>query len=326
MTHSVVTPLLPDIRTPNLYLKCENLQPGGSYKIRGVEVFLKSLAFGIDTVQTLSAGNMARTLALLAQDRGLKVEALVPASIPKVKEEALTKLGVGLSHLPMEELWARVECPVREMGKALLHPIDSSEMLEGYATLAKEILQLEGVEEVVLPFGVGGLCLGVAREIRRHSKKTRIVVAERSDVAPLTHAFSARASVYVPYKKSWVDAIGTPCVLKRVYETILREDLVDEIRCVDPELALDAARELHQKLGIVIEGAAAVSLVAARNKKAHGKSVCILTGGNVSLEILTSPRYFPSIDRVRSENDKTYTERNSFCSSPDGILPPNKIS
>lgn len=281
--------------TAEVFLQREDMQPTGSYKTRGVQRFLSSLDRSIHTVVTLSAGNMARSLAQMASVRKLKVEAYVPDTIPEIKRETLEKLGVSVSPIPMTALWEMVESPpLMPAGVRLLHPIDSEEILVGYGGIARDILHYcPTVTEVVLPFGVGGLTLGVASELKRRRPEVRVVVAERSDVSPLFQAARNKAPILVDMKRSWIDAIGTPRVLPRVYDRLFgNQPLIDEVRLVDSESARSTAKRMLER-AITLEGAAAIALAAAQGdykmsmtlstleRKKRGKVVCILTGRNI---------------------------------------------
>lgn len=257
------TPLIP---YAGIFLKCEHLLPGGSYKARGVESFLESLPAGTKRVRVLSAGNMARTLALLAGARGIEVEALVPESIPELKRRKLESLGVALIPIPFEKLWSEVDRP-SPTPYPLLHPFDSVDLLTGYGRIASELLsQRKGLTEVVVPIGVGGLASGLARALPPH---VRLVLAENEDNAPFHQGKT------IERKPSWIDAIGTPYVLERVRSFLTPR--VHEVRTVRSNDALAAGRRLYESTGYLVEGAAAVALAAARTPH----SVAILTGENL---------------------------------------------
>lgn len=263
-------------RTPlisynGVFLKCEHHLVGGSYKARGIENFLESLPSNTRKIRTLSSGNMARTLALLANPKGIEVEALVPSTIPKIKREKLESLGVSLNLIPMEKLWDEVDNPT-PIPYPLLHPVDSETLLKGYEKIGNEILeQRDSISEVILPIGVGGLAIALSRIL---SPKIRVVLAENVLMAP----FSAKEPV--PRVNSWIDAIGTPYTLERVRKIL--SPLISEVRTVSPEAALVAAKNLYRVTGEKIEGAAAVALAAATQKN----SVVVLTGQNVDPSVL----------------------------------------
>jgi threonine dehydratase len=283
------TPLL---AYASLHVKLESQQPGGSYKMRGIRAFLESAPDSLRDLEVLSAGNMARSLALACRESGRRVRAFVPEQIPALKRRALEELGAQIETLPFAELWSRVEAP--NQNPALLHPIDTVELLRGYGTLAEEILaESPALREVVLPFGVGGLCLGVAFALKRSRPDLHIVVAENRRAAPLSAALAAGKSITLQAGRGWIDAIGTPCVLPRVLRALksgqvaglgdLGQPLIDEVRLVDPEQALNVARRFYAETGQVLEGAAAVALGAGLfSAKPAGpfERVVIASGGN----------------------------------------------
>lgn len=266
-------PRTPLLNYNGLFLKCEHHLAGGSYKARGVETFLESLPSNTKKIRTLSAGNMARTLALLAPPRGIEVEALVPSTIPAIKREKLEALGVSLTLIPMEKLWSEVDNPT-PVPYPLLHPVDSENLLRGYANIAHEILEeAHSISEVIIPIGVGGLSIALARVL---SPKVKVVLAENA----VNATFSSGRPI--PRINTWIDAIGTPYTLERVRNRLT--PLISEVRTVSPETALSAARQLYQATGERIEGAAAVALAAAQKPN----SVILLTGQNVAPNLFST--------------------------------------
>ncbi len=289
-----------------LGLKLETRQLGASYKMRGIRSYLAELPFGVRQLEVLSAGNMARSLALAIRGTGRRLRACVPDTIPAIKAGALRELGVDLQKLSFQELWSRVENV--DPRPELVHPIDSPAILSGYGSLARELLgQSPGVDEVILPFGVGGLTLGVAFELKRVRPELRIVAAENAFLAPLAAAYRNGESSPVAGTRSWIDAIGTPRVLPRVFDAVRTgkvpglgdagAPLLDEIRLVEPDVALAHARSFYRRRGETLEGAAAIAYAAARGDaretlrldgsgRVGAHPVVVLSGGNVDPELL----------------------------------------
>jgi threonine dehydratase len=285
--------MTPVIAYEGLSLKLESRQPGGSYKMRGIRAFLEAAPSHLRDLEVLSAGNMARSLAIAGREHGCRVRAFVPDSIPEVKRRALEALDVRLEMLPFADLWARVEEPRHTL--ALVHPVDTPELLRGYGTLADELLaEQPELGRVVIPFGVGGLCLGLAFALKRLRPSLRIIVVENALAAPLSAALATKDGIPIHGVRGWIDAIGTPRVLPRVLQALSSGrvpalgdaglPLVDEVLRVDPEAARAEGRRLLHLRGELIEGAAAVALAAARGLPAGLATAVIITGSNVSAE------------------------------------------
>lgn len=264
-------------------LKLEYKQAGSSYKMRGLISLLDSFQNKIpESIAVLSAGNMARSLLILASQKS-KIKVYVPDSIPSVKENALKAFPCELIKIPMPLLWKMVEDGVSQWNSEeyLVHPIDRPEVLAGYASIADEILEeAPDTKEVYIPFGVGGLFLGVAKRIKELHSEIKVIAVESKYKHPL---HSALTKIKDPQQSSWVDAIGTPYVLKRVLDRLQSEKLLDGVSLVDPEIAKKEAIHFYQNSGDKIEGAAALTLSACLKSK--NKAVAILSGSNVNPEI-----------------------------------------
>ena len=275
-------------RTPLLsyssqLFKLEYKQAGNSYKMRGLVSLLESFKSNIPkSIAVLSAGNMARSLLILASDKS-RIKIYVPDSIPIVKESALMAFPCEIIKVPMPQLWKMVEDGVADWKaeEYLIHPIDRPEVLSGYSTIADEILEeAPQTKEVYIPFGVGGLYLGVSRRLKELNPNIKVIAVESKYKHPLS---SALQNTLDPQQSSWVDAIGTPYVLKRVLEILKNEKLLDAISLVDPETAKEEAIRFYKHSGDKIEGAAALTLTACL--ESNKQAVAILSGSNVNPEI-----------------------------------------
>ncbi|MEZ4814394.1 MAG: PLP-dependent lyase/thiolase [Bdellovibrionota bacterium] len=287
---AIKTPLIKDPLSSNVLLKLEYKQPGSSYKIRGLTELFKQFPALPNEIEVLSAGNMARTLLMMASKKS-RITVCVPDYIPKNKEEKLNAFSCKLKKMPIKELWKKVEEYKYKSGEFLIHPCDSPEILSGYSSLIDEVLEEKlSPAEVHIPFGVGGLFIGVARKIRKHLPNTRITAVESSYSHPL---LSSLSDIKNPSEKTWIDAIGTPHTLPRVLKIILDEKLLDAVHTVKPVVALQVAQNYFASTDERIEGAAAASLASAQNKvenkfilsqrkeKLIGAHLALLTGANV---------------------------------------------
>ena len=276
----------------NVFMKPENLQIFGSYKIRGVASAVSSanrqkLNAGIETI---SAGNMAQAVAFAANILRLRCRIYIPESAPEIKKIAVRKLGVEVIERSFAEIWNMVKDYSKGPHEGLLiHPVFTEALLDGYGNIADEIVDdMPGVDAVVIPFGVGGLTLGVARKLRQLKPDVKIYVCEPAGAAPVFSAFESGRSVQIERKASFVDAIGTPEILPQIFHEV--RDLVCESIRVSEEDAKLAIREVFLNHKMICEGAAGVSLAAAlmiSKRNLNKKIVCILSGGNISAKTLS---------------------------------------
>lgn len=286
MSMYIRTPLLELER--GIFLKPENLQPFGSYKIRGVARAIEvadpvKLKEGLSAA---SAGNMAQAVAFAAKTLGTPCRIFAPTTAPQIKKDAIRALGAELVELSYEDLWKLVnrQSPTPARG-VFIHPIHTPGLLEGYASIADEILaDAPDAEDVILPFGVGGLSLGVARRLKELKPGIRIHLCETETAAPMRASLEIGEASRIAREPSFIDAIGTPEVLPEVFQAL--RPLVEGSLVVSLDETRHAITELATKKKLVCEGAAAAALAAARQLPRDRKKVCVLTGGNLPREIL----------------------------------------
>lgn len=267
-----------------IYLKLENLQPIGSFKLRGAGNALalvdpERLRHG---VWTTSAGNMAQGIAWWARRLGVPCTVVVPESAPATKREAIARLGATIVSVPFDE-WSAIFRTRRRPGLNgwFVHPFSDAAVMAGNATIGLEILEdLPDVDTVVVPWGGGGLCCGVAAAVRALASDRRVYAAEVASVAPLAASLAAGVPVEVPYAPSFVDGIGGPPVLPEMFRLAQRLLEGSLVATVDETAA--AVRLLVERARVVAEGAGAAALAATLSGKAGGgKVVCVVSGGNI---------------------------------------------
>lgn len=270
-----------------IYLKLENLQPIGSFKLRGagnriLQAGPEELARG---VWTASAGNMAQGVAWCARELGLDCRVVVPETAPPAKVEAVRRLGAAIVSTSFER-WLQVFESRRYPGMEglFVHPFDDPAVLAGNGTIGLEILEdLPDVDAVIVPYGGGGLCCGVASALRALRPGVRVYAAEVETAAPLAASWAAGRPVEVPYTPSFVDGIGAPRVFPEMWEAarhLLAGSLVASLR----EIA-DAVRLLLERNHVVAEGAGAAPVAAAlaggRSGLDRKKVACVVSGANI---------------------------------------------
>jgi threonine dehydratase len=282
------TPLI-RLEPEGLYLKLENLQPTGSFKVRGAANALLSsdMAQLQEGVWTASAGNMGQALAWCARRLDIACTVVVPEDAPEVKVAAIRRQAAGILQVP----FADYQAIQREGGRAgmkgrLVHPFADEEVMAGNGTLGLEILEdLPGVEAVLVPYGGGGLSCGIAAAIKAVRPDVRIVAVEVATAAPLTASLARGRPVEVPYRSSFVSGMGAPSVFPQMWP--LAERLLDEARAVPLADVAAAIRLLAERLHVIAEGAGAVALAAALAGTAWKKVVCVVSGGNIGTGHLT---------------------------------------
>lgn len=278
-----------------IYLKLENLQPIGSFKIRGATNAMAHMPREIldRGVLTASAGNMAQGVAWSARKLGIPCTVIAPETAPETKVKAIERLGGRVIKVPFEEWWRAFEDRAFPGIEAtFVHAFDDLNVMAGNGTIALEIIEdLPDVDAVVIPWGGGGLTCGIAAGIRALNSKCKIFAAEVSTAAPLRASLAAGSPQTVDYKPSFVDGIGAKMVFPQMLERA--RELIDGSLVAELEEVALAVRLLAERSRIIAEGAGACSVACALAGKAGtGKVVCIVSGGNIDFatlsEILTS--------------------------------------
>lgn len=282
--------------TPEIYLKLETLQPIGSFKIRGAAnaVRLAPEAQRAKGLITASAGNMAQGIAYIARELGLPARIVVPEHAPQAKLSAIERLGGQVQRVPYDEWWQAIVTGRVEGTEGLfVHPVQDDAVMAGNGTIALEILEeLPDPDAVVIPFGGGGLTVGIASALRALSPTTKVFTAEPATGAALVAALAAGEPTDVDYVPSFVDGSGSRRVLDGMWSRV--SQLVDDAFAVPIDEVAAAVRLLAERVHVIAEGAGALALAAALAGNAGGgKVVCIVSGGNIDFsklaEILATP-------------------------------------
>lgn len=289
------TPLLPfEALAPNnshkIFLKPENLQRFGSYKMRGVAQAIrvanpKTLSGGL---YAASAGNMAQAVAYMAKELQLNCTIYVPETAPEIKKLAIQKLGAHLEERPFEKIWELVRNPPKLCEGLFIHPVFTPGLLEGYGSIADElVVDRPSLHSVLIPFGVGGLTLGIARRLKFLNPKIKIYAVEVESACPLKASLLAGKAMKIKREPTFVDAIGTPEVLNEIFEEL--QFLITDSLVVSLGEVRKAISHLALQNKLICEGAAAAALTAAHKLSQQNpleEMACILTGGNISKQTL----------------------------------------
>jgi len=294
------TPLTPfGPNDSRILLKSEVEQPTGSFKIRGVY----NWAAGLSPEEvgrgfsTFSAGNTALALAHCARAFGTTCRSILPDYAPDIKVQALRALGVETVLVPFDELADYIfRAGWRDEPYAFLHPWAEPAMIAGHATIGLEIVEdLPDVETVYVPVGGGALACGVGCAVGMLNPGARIVGVQTESYPSLAQSFHAGRPVWVEHHPTICDGVAVPFTTDQLYP-LLRET-VDSVVVVSEEQVRDAIRVLASEHQLVAEGAGALALAAviATPSADRGRSVCLVTGGNIPAQLLdeilyTSPK------------------------------------
>jgi threonine dehydratase len=267
-----------------IHLKLENLQPIGSFKIRGALNAMRMLpperlAAG---VYTASAGNMAQGVAWAARTLGVPCRVIAPDHVPQTKLDAIERLGAAVIRVPFADWWkALIEFGFPGETGTFIHPGADPAVIAGNATIGLEVMEdLPDVDAVLVPYGSGGLACGIACAVHAVRPDVRVFACEVETAAPFSAALAANRPVAVEYTPTFIDGIGGKGVLEQIWplaREVLAGSLVVSVRQV-----ADAVRLLVERARVVAEGAGAASVAAALAHDVGAKRVvCVVSGGNI---------------------------------------------
>ncbi|WP_419161093.1 threonine ammonia-lyase [Candidatus Palauibacter sp.] len=290
---------------PEIWLKLENLQPIGSFKIRGSANAIglippEELAAG---VWTASAGNMAQGVAWNARRLGVPCSVVVPETAPRLKLDAIARLGATAVKTSVAS-WFEVFRTQRFEGMRgrFVHAFMDRDVMAGNGTIALELIEdLPDVNAVIVPFGGGGLACGIAAGMRALAPDVPVFASEVTGQAPFAESLRAGRAVSIPYTPSFVDGIGGPHVEPAMWE--LSRDLLAGSVEVSLSEAASAIRLLATRNRVVAEGAAAAGVAAGLSGAVKGEKIaCIVSGGNLDPSSL-STILDDGVPRIRSRRD-----------------------
>jgi threonine dehydratase len=279
------------LRTPlvrfdggDAWLKLENLQPVGSFKLRGAlsAIGAASRQELENGVVTASVGNMAQGVAWAAREAGISARIVVPEGASKAKLDAVRRLGGELVTVTYEEWWQSMVDRGREGVEGFfVHPSDDELVIAGNGTIGLELCeQLDAFDAVYVPWGGGGLAIGIASAVKALRPETLVYAVEPATGAPLTASLAAGELRKIDYEPSFVDGSGSPAVLPKMWE--LARGALDGAVSVSITDTAAAVRLLAERARVVAEGAGALSLAAAlAGHGGTGTVVCIVSGGNI---------------------------------------------
>ena len=276
----------------DLYLKTENLQNTGSFKIRGAYFKISTLSEEERKkgVVACSAGNHAQGVALAAQASGTKSTIFLPAIAPISKVEATRSYGASVKMIDgvYDDAYEAAVKFQEEHGSVFIHPFNDVDVMAGQGTIGMEILdQLEDADAVVVPVGGGGLISGISFVIKKLNPKCKVYGVQAQGAASMVQAVKDHHLESLEEVHTFADGIAVKSPGSLSYAMV--EKYVDELVTVTDDETAAAILTLMERQKIVSEGAGAVSVAAVLFNKipVKGKKVvAVISGGNIDVNIL----------------------------------------
>jgi threonine dehydratase len=268
-----------------VYLKAENLQKTGSFKVRGA--FNKLRQIKTDKVIAASMGNHSQGVAFAAQTLGLKAKIIMPVTASIVKQEATSGYGaeVILHGLNFREA---LDYAMLQKDYAFIHAFDDEDIIAGQGTIGIEILdEMKNIDAILVPVGGGGLISGIAAAIKNLSPKTEVIGVQSSSATSAYESFIAKKIIETHPQPTIADGIAVGKIGEKNFEIINRH--VDDILKVSEESIAVAILNFLERKKLVVEGAGAVTLAALIEQKERFKGkkiVLVLSGGNIDFTLV----------------------------------------
>lgn len=292
-TPTMTSSMLDARASRDLFLKCENLQRTGSFKMRGALNTVLSMPEWVAQrgVVTHSSGNFAQALALAARSRGIPAHIVMPSDAPQVKREAVIGYGARVitSAPGVAAREATAEAVRRETGATLLHPYDNADVIAGQGTVGLELLeQAPDLDAVIVPVGGGGLVAGIALAVHEIAPRCKVFAAEPAGADDAYRSVAADKIIPQTDPRTLADGLRTS--LGELTFPVIR-DLVEEVLLVGEAEIVDAMRLLWTRCKQVTEPSGAVALAAVLNdpffsRRGMHRVGVIVSGGNVELDRL----------------------------------------
>lgn len=277
----------------DLYLKAENLQNTGSFKIRGAYYKISTLTDEEKAkgVVACSAGNHAQGVALAAQRAGIKSTIFLPAIAPLSKVEATKSYGAEIRLIDgvYDDAYAASVEYQKESGAVFIHPFNDIDVIAGQGTIGMEICdQLADADAVVVPIGGGGLISGVSFVVKKLNPNCKVYGVQAAGAPSMAEALKQKKVSALDEVHTFADGISVKCPGDVTFDMVSK--YVDEVVTVTDDETAAAILTLMEKQKVVSEGAGAVSVAAVLFDKipVKGKKVvCVVSGGNIDVNILS---------------------------------------
>lgn len=292
-TPFVYSSFLSEFLETDIFLKCENLQKTGAYKIRGAYNTIANLTKEQKQAGVIaaSAGNHAQGVAISAKKFGIEAVIVMPEATPLLKVSATKNLGakVILKGDNFDEAYAYALNYAKEHHLNFIHPFESESIIAGQGTLMLEMLdEISDLDMILVPVGGGGLISGVASAAKQINPAIKVIGVSAKGAPAMYESFKNKKMINSKAVRTIADGIAVRDVNKINFDIIL--ECVDDFIQVDDEEIANAVLYLLEKHKITVEGAGASAVAALLHKKIdlknHKKIGVILSGGNIDVQML----------------------------------------
>ena len=277
----------------HMYLKTENLQVTGSFKVRGAYYKISQLTDEQKKAGVIacSAGNHAQGVALSATKNGIKSVVCMPDGAPISKVEATKGYGAEVVLVPgvYDDAFNKAQELQKEKGYTFVHPFDDEDVIAGQGTIGLEILnQLENIDAVVVPIGGGGLISGVAYTVKSLKPQIKVYGVQAANAPSMFESLKKKEQITLDTVSTFADGIAVKHPGDLTFELVSK--YVDEVVTVSEDEIAMAILTLMERQKLIAEGAGATAVAAVLSDKipVDGKNVvCIVSGGNIDVNILS---------------------------------------
>ena len=291
-THLIYSPIFSEESGNQIYIKPENLQKTGAFKIRGAYNKINKLTEEEKKrgVIASSAGNHAQGVAYAARELGIKAVIVMPKTTPLIKVQSTKKYGadVVLYGDVYDDAYQKAKELEAQEGYVFVHPFDDIDVLEGQGTIALEILEeMPDAEVIVVPIGGGGLISGIAAAAKMIKPDIKIIGVEPSGAASATEALKKNRVVTLPEANTIADGTAVKRIGDLTFNCI--KQYVDEVVTVDDYELTEAFLLLAEKHKIIAENSGILPLAALKKLSERGKKVVpVVSGGNIDVLMISS--------------------------------------
>lgn len=292
-TPFVHSSFLSDFLQTEIFLKCENLQKTGAYKIRGAYNAIANLTQEQRQLGVIaaSAGNHAQGVAISAKKFDIKAVIVMPEATPLLKVSATKNLGaqVILHGDNFDEAYSFALNYAKEQGLNFIHPFENEQIIAGQGTIMLEMLdEINDLDMILAPVGGGGLISGIASVAKQINPDIKVVGVSAKGAPAMFESFYNKNIINSKFVRTIADGIAVRDVNKINFDIIL--ECVDEFIQVDDEEIANAVLYLLEKHKMIVEGAGACAVGALLHKKinlkGHKKVGVVLSGGNIDVQML----------------------------------------
>ena len=291
-THLIYSPIFSEESGNQIYIKPENLQKTGAFKIRGAYNKINKLTEEEKKrgVIASSAGNHAQGVAYAARELGIKAVIVMPETTPLIKVQSTKKYGaeVVLYGDVYDDAYQKAKELEAQEGYVFVHPFDDIDVLEGQGTIALEILEeMPDAEVIVVPIGGGGLISGIAAAAKMIKPDIKIIGVEPSGAASATEALIKNKVVTLPEANTIADGTAVKRIGDLTFNCI--KQYVDEVVTVDDYELTEAFLLLAEKHKIIAENSGILPLAALKKLNERGKKIVpVVSGGNIDVLMISS--------------------------------------